>query len=395
VDVIERYLELGLRLGRHADGLVDAYFGPPELAQRVDAEEVAAPARLVADAERLREDVGSEDGLGAQRRGWLDDQLRAIGTYASILGGAQVSYAEEVEQCFGVRPAPLPEERFAAAQARLEEILRGPGTLAERLEQRRKATAIEDGVVLEAFSCVRAILREATRARYGLPPDEDVIVELARDEPWLAYNYYLGDRRSRIAINIDRPQFAADIVELVAHEAYPGHHTEHATKEHEVVAGGVHEEMLVLVPAPQSMVSEGIAENAWDAVADEATTAAVVEALARLGVDYDAAESAAVAAASRDLRFVMSNVALMLHEDGATEEQGRAYVERWAAATPERAAASVRFVTDPLWRAYASTYSYGGALVRKHVDGRWERFAPLLHRQTRVADILAAVSSAP
>ena len=25
----ERYLELGLRLGKHVDGLVDAYYGPP------------------------------------------------------------------------------------------------------------------------------------------------------------------------------------------------------------------------------------------------------------------------------------------------------------------------------------------------------------------------------
>jgi len=27
---VERYLLLGLRLGRHVDGLVDAYYGPPE-----------------------------------------------------------------------------------------------------------------------------------------------------------------------------------------------------------------------------------------------------------------------------------------------------------------------------------------------------------------------------
>ena len=35
----ERYLVLGLRLGKHVDGLVDAYYGPPELQAQVDAEE--------------------------------------------------------------------------------------------------------------------------------------------------------------------------------------------------------------------------------------------------------------------------------------------------------------------------------------------------------------------
>ena len=43
--VVDRYLELGLRLGRHVDGFVDAYYGPPALAARVEAEPVMAPAR--------------------------------------------------------------------------------------------------------------------------------------------------------------------------------------------------------------------------------------------------------------------------------------------------------------------------------------------------------------
>ena len=35
----ERYLELGLRLGKHVDGLVDAYYGPSELQEQVDGME--------------------------------------------------------------------------------------------------------------------------------------------------------------------------------------------------------------------------------------------------------------------------------------------------------------------------------------------------------------------
>jgi hypothetical protein len=44
---IERYLELCLRLGRHVDGFVDAYYGPHEIAERVDTEELRDPAALV------------------------------------------------------------------------------------------------------------------------------------------------------------------------------------------------------------------------------------------------------------------------------------------------------------------------------------------------------------
>src|SRR6516164_9341908 len=44
--IVDDYLELGLALGRHIDGLVDAYYGPAELAARVTAEPVQPPAAL-------------------------------------------------------------------------------------------------------------------------------------------------------------------------------------------------------------------------------------------------------------------------------------------------------------------------------------------------------------
>ena len=36
-ELVTRYLSLGLALGRHVDGLVDAYYGPPELARRASS----------------------------------------------------------------------------------------------------------------------------------------------------------------------------------------------------------------------------------------------------------------------------------------------------------------------------------------------------------------------
>ncbi|MBA2535864.1 MAG: hypothetical protein H0V20_00330, partial [Actinobacteria bacterium] len=44
---VKRYLRLGLQLGRHVEGIVDAYYGPPELATAVDAEPPVDPRTLV------------------------------------------------------------------------------------------------------------------------------------------------------------------------------------------------------------------------------------------------------------------------------------------------------------------------------------------------------------
>jgi hypothetical protein len=91
----ERYLRLGLQLGHHVEGLVDAYFGPPELAAAVDAEALLHPRAFVAAAEALLDEL--EDG-------WLRDQVVGLRTYAGALAGESVSYADEVQGCYGVRP---------------------------------------------------------------------------------------------------------------------------------------------------------------------------------------------------------------------------------------------------------------------------------------------------
>lgn len=47
----ERCVELGLRAGRHVEGIVDACFGPPALAVAVEAAPPVEPRALVAAAE--------------------------------------------------------------------------------------------------------------------------------------------------------------------------------------------------------------------------------------------------------------------------------------------------------------------------------------------------------
>ena len=75
------------------------------------------------------------------------------------------------------------------------------------------------------------ILRERTRAFVELPEGEELTIEPVTDEPWWAFNYYLGDLRSRVVMNVDVPTTGLDLIHLAAHEVYPGHHTEHAVKE--------------------------------------------------------------------------------------------------------------------------------------------------------------------
>jgi hypothetical protein len=246
----ERYLRLGLRLGRHVEGIVDAYYGPPELAAAVDTEPPVDPRMLVAEADALLEEL--EDG-------WLRDQVVGVRTYAGVLAGEPRSYADEVEGCYGVRPTHTEEAVFTAAHEQLEKLLPGDGTLAERHARWEGSSLVPAD---RAKGLIAAVIEEA-RAWTGrlveLPDGEDVVLEMMHDKPWWASCDYLGDLSSRIRVNVDLPLSAVELLILALHETYPGHHTERCCKEHLLVRGrGLLEETLVLTPTPQSLVTEGI-----------------------------------------------------------------------------------------------------------------------------------------
>src|SRR5213078_550231 len=114
--VVDRYLRLGLQLGRHVEGIVDAYFGPSEPAAAIAAAPPVEPRTLVADGEAL---------LGDLEDGWLRDQVGGLRTYAGVLAGDAGSYADEVEGCYGVRPEYTSEAVFLDTHAELDELLPG------------------------------------------------------------------------------------------------------------------------------------------------------------------------------------------------------------------------------------------------------------------------------
>jgi hypothetical protein len=380
----EAYVLLGLRLGRHVDGLVDSYYGPSELKEQVDTESLAEPSELVAQGDAL---------LAQLADGWLRDQALGLRTYAGKLAGEEISYSDEVERCYGVRPERPDTAVYAAAHERLAELLPGEGPLAERYQAWRRASTIPDDLVVALVEDSAEELRGTTEQLVELPEGESLVVEGVRDEPWWAFNYYLGDLRSRVVVNLDVPTTYHECIHLAAHEVYPGHHTEHALKEHLLFRGrGQVEETIQLVPTPAALVGEGIAESGPDLIMDDELRGRLVATARRHGLDYDASLAEAISEARRALRRVRLDAAVMIHEDGASVDDAAAYVRRWELASADEAAHNVRFVVDPTWRAYAINYSAGRDLCEAWVGGDPGRFVHLLTEQVRVGELLQAHS---
>ncbi|OWY61528.1 hypothetical protein B7486_63320, partial [cyanobacterium TDX16] len=307
-------------------------------------------AGLVEDARRLVADL--EPGAGAPlepaRRAWLRAQVVGVHTSARKLAGEQIPFVDEVEACYGVRPERVPEEELAAAHARLEEVLPGSGPLAERYGSWREAQAVPPDRLEAAIASFAEDLRERTGRAFGLPEGEAVEWGLVTDKPWSGFNHYLGGLRSRVEINTDLPVLSPSLAHLVAHEAYPGHHTEHSRKEVGLVRRRRHlEETIFLVGTPQCVLAEGLADLGLEVLVGPRPEAFAAEHLAPLGVPYDPEVAAAVSIAGEALGAVRQNAALTMHQDGGSVDDAIDELERWALLPRRRAEQSVRFLTDP------------------------------------------------
>jgi hypothetical protein len=374
------------------DGLVDAYYGPADVRARVEAEPAPDPAKLARDARHLLAALDAGEGdLDAARRRWIRAQVLGLLVTAERFAGETIGFDDEVERCSGVRPTRVDDDEIVDAQRRIDAVLPGSGPLGDRLIAWREAQAVPTAKLEGAIASIADDLRERTQRLFGLPAGERIDFELVSNEPWSGFNYYLGDLHSRTVINTDLPVLSTTLGHLVAHEAYPGHHTEHCRKEVGLVRQRGHlEETIFLVGTPQCLLAEGLADLGLEVVVPDRRHEVMAEHLRPLGIPYDAEVAAAVGEATELLgNAVRGNLSFLLHVDGADADAAVAYAERFGLLPRNRAEKAVQFQTDPTWRAYIFCYIDGLRLCRSYVGGDPARFERLITEALLPADLAA------
>lgn len=372
--LIREYLMLGLRFDRIEDGYVDSFTGDPALRRAVAGEAPPEPADLARQARRLLDalpGVPRDGGFTDLRAAYVEAHLRALDCAGRKFAGQDVGFVDEVRAYFDVTIAKGDEDRYREAHRRLEAVLPGTGALPERMETDRVADEIPPERLAECIEAFSSALRDRVRAEYPLPDRETVVYEIVTDKPWSGFNYYRGDYTSTVAVNADLKQQMSNLPRLVAHESYPGHHTEHCRKEERLVAGLGHQEHTIfLVNTPQCLMAEGLADLALHAAIGPEWGSWAQEIYADLGLRFDGAHAQVVSAARATLADVRQDAALMLHDEHRGVDDVVAFLRRWLLVDDVRARQMLRFLSSPLWRAYTSTYVEGYRLLRAWLDDR-------------------------
>ncbi|MET0896775.1 MAG: DUF885 domain-containing protein [Mycobacterium sp.] len=372
--LIREYLLLGLRFDRVEEGYVDSFTGDPALRHAVAGEPAPEPADLVRQAQRLLDalpEVPLDASFTPARVDYLGAHLRALACAGRKFAGEPVGFVDEVRDYFDVTITKGDPDRYREAHAELDDALGGTGPLALRMHAYRAGEEIPPERLGECIDAFSSALRDRVRTEFPLDSRETITYEIVTDKPWSGFNYYEGDYRSTVAVNADLKQHMSNLPRLVAHESYPGHHTEHCRKEAGLVdKQNQLEQTIFLVNTPQCLMAEGLADLALYAVVGPGWGSWAAEIYADLGLKFDGERAEKISAASAALADVRQDAALMLHDEHRDVDDVAAFLQRWLLVNDARARQSLRFLSSPLWRAYTSTYVEGYRLLRAWLEAR-------------------------
>jgi len=363
----ERFVRLALAIDEHLPGYVDSYFGPAEWqTQSRKAGKIPLP-ELTRQTDQLANDISPADDMDAQRKDYLSRHITAMQTSLGLLSGEKVTLAEEVHALYDVQPKWKDESHFEEAQREYNELLPPGGSLQERLAAWKKSLEVPTDTVQELLPLISDKLRELTRQKFDLPEDESFVVEFVSNQPWGAYNWYLGNSKSRIEINTDQPTRISFLPDLIAHEGYPGHHTDLSIKQKKLVQKLKYYEFTVnLLNAPSAVTAEGIATTALRTLLtdDELEEWFREELLPSANMTYiDPKPILAMNNASGKMNGLSGNAAFMLHDQQKSEAEISQYLQRHGLSTEKEAGQTIKFISNPLYRSYIFTYHVGHDLL--------------------------------
>ena len=402
LDAIARdYVELSLTIGEKEEGYIDAYYGPAELQAKAKADAAkssldALASRVAALKSRAAAFDEAKDPLDARRAHFLVAQLTAAATRLRMMKGEKLSFADEAEGLFGVSPDLKPLSAYDPVLTKIETLLPGGGTLADRVDAFQSRFDLPKSKLKPVFDAAIAECKRRTLQHIALPKNESFTLEFVTGKSWGGYNYYKGNAHSLIQVNTDLPIRIGRAVDLGCHEGYPGHHVLNALLEEKLTKGRKWIEFSVYpLYSPQSLIAEGSANYGIDLAfpGDEqlAFETATLYPLAGLPT-ADAAKYLALSRAARDLAGARFTISRDYLEGRIDKAEAIRLTQKYQLQSKERATKSIAF-TDQ-YRSYVINYGLGQDMVRAYVEAagadpkaKWARMEKILSEPTLPSDL--------
>lgn len=385
--IAEQYVKLSLKIGQHSEYYVDAYYGPADWQPKQSKTDLNT---LYKDACELINDIDKIITNNRSRRvHYLYVHIKASATYINKLLGNELKFVDECAALYDVVPPTFDTQHFDVVLKELDNLVPGTGDLNTRMNDYRQEFVIPVDRLDDVFNAAIDEARKRTLNFIDIPTNENFNVELVNDQVWSAYNWYKGNSYSLIQLNTDHPIFIDRVIDLAAHEGYPGHHIFNALIEkHLVNEKGWMEYSIYNLFSPSSLLAEGSAnygiEVAFPTKERLQFEQSVLFPLAEINPDkaklyYD------IQAVLHKLSYVDNMVAQKYLDNEITADEAVKLLMKYALSSEERSKQRLKFIEYN--RSYVINYNYGQDLVKVYLanqvtnsshDELWRVFTELL-----------------
>ena len=366
----ERFVKLSLQIGQHCPYYVDAYYGPDEWKP---PSEIVSLAIIFEQTELLVKaiqclPVQTSESLN-HRVAFLLIQVKSSRVYINRLRGQNLSFDDECAQLYDAKVPHYDLAHFDKILIELAALIPGKASLSQRLSDYRKNFVVPTDKLTTVFDAAIEEARRRTLLHIDLPAHENFKVELTNNQIWSAYNWYKGNSYSVIELNTDYPIQIERVVDLAAHEGYPGHHVFNAQIERHLVNGlGWMEYSIYNLYSPISLLAEGSANYGIEVVFpwQERLDFERHTLFPLAGLDPTQVEQYyAIQKVLHRLSYADNMVAKQFIDGNINEQQAIALLIKYTLNNPERAKQRLAFIKHN--RAYVVTYNYGQDLVGKYL----------------------------
>ncbi|MFX0155653.1 MAG: hypothetical protein ACFE9Q_14115 [Candidatus Hodarchaeota archaeon] len=372
-DFGKEYLLLGLRMDKLIDGFVDAYYGPSELKALVESEKPLSPKNLLTSCKNLQKQLYNQ-GFTEERVRFLEKTLGAIETSLNINIGEDLHFLDKVERLYDIKPELIEDSIFYKLKEKLDSVYKGSGPFLDRFNAFWKKHELSKKQLEKKFTHTLKLIRDKTYELFQdiMPENEEISIKLVKNKPWRAYNWYLGQMKSRIEINTDIPFYCMGVLKLITHEAYPGHHTEHVIKEkHLFIDKKRFEHCILLIPTPESVISEGIGNTAADFLfSDEEKGQIILEELCHDPSNNDLEIFISHYPTQGKINKLLNNLAILAYVNGWSDDKLIKYALDFELIMEKEIRQTLKFIRHPLWSTYIFNYSYGETLIKQKFGTR-------------------------
>lgn len=395
------YVRLQLEIGEKESGYIDAYYGPPEWQAQAKLTPRTLP-ELEARAAVLQTRLASItpavlDPIQLRRRDFLIAQLKAASTRLRMIRGEKLSFADEAEGLFAVRPELKPLSAYDPVLSRMETLLPGRGPLWQRMDAFQNRFVVPKERLDAVMRAAIAECRRRTIEHIALPANERFTLEFVTGKSWGGYNWYKGDANSLIQVNTDLPIRISRAVDLGCHEGYPGHHVLNMLLERKLSKErGWVEFTIYPLYSPQSLIAEGSANYGVDLAfpGDERLRfeTGILYPLAGLPV-AESRRFLALQDAGKALAGARFTIAADYLEGRIDKAKAIELLQRYQLVSRQRAEQSLAFITQ--YRSYVINYGLGEDMVRSYVESagadparRWKMMEEVISEPTLPRDLV-------